>query len=399
MNRDYKKLFNHLDERTRRLVLASDADAFGRGGITAIGNASGASRNTITQGLKELNGKLAIAKNGHVRKTGGGRKKKADTDTTLKADLIMLLSDNTRGDPMCALLWTTKSVRNLESALKEMGHEVSRKIVNELLWEMGYSLQSNRKADEGSDNPFRDQQFRYINAKAREFQSAGQPVISVDCKKHENIGNYKNSGTEWREKGKPEVVNTYDFVGELGKAYPYGVYDPTLENGMVNVGVTHDTAEFAVASIRLWWEKMGKGSYQNATRLFITADGGGSNGSRTRLWKTELQKFATETGLEIFVSHYPPGTSKWNKIEHRMFSAISMNWRGKPLRTLETIVNLIANATTTTGLKINCQSDTNDYPTGIKISDEELKAVNLTRDDTLGCWNYNIRPNIAHVIS
>jgi len=399
MNKDYEKLFKHLDERARRVVLASDAEALGYGGITKISKVSGASRNTIMQGLKELNDKSEIAQDGHVRKAGGGRKKKTDADTTLKTDLIMLLSSNTRGDPMCALLWTTKSIRNLEFALKEMGHDVSRKIVNELLWEMGYSLQGNRKADEGSDSPFRDQQFIYINAKAREFQSAGQPVISVDCKKHENIGNYKNNGTDWREKGKPEVVNTYDFVGELGKAYPYGVYDLTLENGMVNVGVTHDTAEFAVASIRLWWKKMGDESYQNATRLYITADGGGSNGSRTRLWKTELQKFATETGLEIYVSHYPPGTSKWNKIEHRMFSVISMNWRGKPLRTLETIVNLIANTTTTTGLKINCQSDINDYQTGIKVTDEELKAVNLTRDDTLGGWNYIIRPNIAQVIS
>ena len=399
MDRDYRKLFEQLDERSRRLVLASDAYTHGPGGITAVRKASGASRNTIAQGIKELNGKSEIAQDGHVRKAGGGRKKKADVDTTLKDDLNMLLSDNTRGDPMCALLWTTKSVRNLETTLKNMGHDVSRKIINELLWEMGYSLQGNRKTDEGSENPFRDRQFNYINSKAREFHESEQPVISVDCKKHENIGNYKNSGSDWRKKGNPDEVNVYDFVGDLGKALPYGVYDPIMENGMVNVGVTHDTAEFAVASIRLWWEKMGKESYQNATRLYITADGGGSNGSRTRLWKTELQKFATETGLEIYVSHYPPGTSKWNKIEHRMFSVISMNWRGKPLRTLETIVNLIANATTTTGLKINCQSDKNDYPTGIKVTDEELKAVNITRDDIFGCWNYVIKPTIAHVIS
>jgi hypothetical protein len=394
MKNKYELLSSKLDERAYRLVLAADAYAFGRGGITAVHNYSGISRVTITNGINELLGKTATAEKGRVRKVGGGRKKAVAMDASLLPDLQKLLESCTRGDPMCPLLWTTKSVRKLELELFSLGHNVKRTVINKLLWSLGYSLQGNCKTDEGGDNPHRDVQFQHINAAVKAFQMQGQPVISVDCKKHENIGNYKNNGKEWNRKGNAPQVNVYDFVGEEGKALPYGIYDLANNNGYVNVGVTHDTAEFAIASIRRWWSSMGKVQYPEASELYITADGGGSNGSRVRLWKTELQRFSTETGLKITVSHYPPGTSKWNKIEHRLFSIISMNWRGKPLETLGTIVNLISNTTTTSGLTIQCNADRAQYETGKKITDKELKKVNIIKNEFMGKWNYQILPKL-----
>jgi hypothetical protein len=392
MENKYELLSDKLDERAYRLVLAADAHALGRGGITAVHNYSGVSRVTITNGINELLGKTATAGKGRVRKKGGGRKRVVSTDESLLSDLQKLLESCIRGDPMCPLLWTTKSVRKLELELFRLGHKVKRTVINELLWSLGYSLQGNCKTNEGCDSPYRDEQFQYINASVKAFQERGQPVISVDCKKHENIGNYKNNGKEWNRKGDAPRVNIYDFVGEEGKALPYGIYDLANNNGYVSIGVTHDTAEFAVESIRRWWSSMGKVQYPGASELYITADGGGSNGSRVRLWKTELQRFSTETGMRITVSHYPPGTSKWNKIEHRLFSIISMNWRGKPLETLGTIVNLISNTTTTTGLSIKCDIDRTQYETGKKITDEELKKINITRNAFMGKWNYKILP-------
>jgi hypothetical protein len=394
MKNKYELLLSKLDEHAYRLILAADAYALGRGGITAVHNYSGMSRVTITNGINELLGKTATAEKGRVRKVGGGRKKAVLMDTSLLSDLQKLLESSTRGDPMCPLLWTTKSVRKLELELFRLGHKAKRTVINELLWSLGYSLQGNCKTDEGGDNPYRDEQFQHINASVKVFQKQGQPVISVDCKKHENIGNYKNNGKEWNRKGNAPQVNVYDFVGEEGKALPYGIYDLANNNGYVNIGVTHDTAEFAVESIRRWWSSMGKEQYPEASELYITADGGGSNGSRVRLWKTELQRFSTETGMKITVSHYPPGTSKWNKIEHRLFSIISMNWRGKPLKTLGIIVNLISNTTTTTGLTIQCDTDRTQYETGKKVTDKELKKVNIIRNAFMGKWNYKILPGL-----
>jgi hypothetical protein len=394
MENKYELLSGKLDERAYRLVLAAEAYALGRGGITTVHNYSGVSRVTITNGINELLGKTATAGKGRVRKVGGGRKKAVSTDASLLSDLQKLLEGCTRGDPMCPLLWTTKSLRKLELELLRLGHNVKRTVINKLMWSLGYSLKGNCKTNEGADIPYRNEQFQHINATVKAFQAQGQPVISVDCKKHENIGNYKNNGKEWHRKGEAPQVNVYDFVGEEGKALPYGIYDLANNNGYVNVGVTHDTAEFAVESIRRWWSSMGKVQYLEASELYITADGGGSNGSRVRLWKTELQRFSTETGLKITVSHYPPGTSKWNKIEHRLFSIISMNWRGKPLETLGTIVNLISNTTTTTEMTIQCDTDRTQYETGKKITDEEFKKVNIVKNEFMGKWNYQILPKL-----
>jgi len=399
ISKRFKHLAPLLDEKQLRLYVATEALVIGRGGISLASQATGVSRPTITMGCKELleqeatKSTPAIAR---VRKIGGGRKRTSDLDETLRSDLEGLVEPVTRGDPESPLRWTSKSVRKLADELKKMGHKTSHRMVSELLREMDYSLQANRKTAEGSSHPDRNNQFEHIYREVKEFQSCGQPVISVDTKKKERVGDFKNGGRELRPKGDPEKVRVYDFViPELGKVAPYGVYDQTRNSGWVNVGTDHDTATFAVESIRKWWIIMGREAYPNADRLFITADGGGSNGARVRLWKIELQKFANETGLVISVSHFPPGTSKWNKIEHRLFSYISQNWRGKPLVSHEVIVNLIASTTTRKGLTVKCELDTNKYTKGIKVTDNELKQVNIIRDEFHGEWNYSIHPIIS----
>jgi hypothetical protein len=392
----YTFLVGHLNERAIRLVLGAEALVLGRGGTTLVHKESGASRKSIALGMAEIKGEIESPDDPkRIRRKGGGRKKTVDTDPTLRDDLERLVSDTTRGDPESPLLWTTKSVRTLAGELCKMGHATSRRMVNELLREMGYSLQSNSKKDEGGNHPDRDAQFRHIGDMSKEFMDCGEPVISVDTKKKEIVGNFKNNGKEWHTGKCPTEVNVYDFSNE--KANPYGVYDIANNVGWVNVGVTHDTAEFAVESIRRWWDLMGKAMYPTAGRLYITADGGGSNGSRVRLWKVELQKFATETGLEISVSHFPPGTSKWNKIEHRLFSYISMNWRERPLISYETIVNLIV-ATNYSGLTVKSAIDNGVYEKGKKIPDKVMDQLNILRDEFHGEWNYTIRPNDTFIL-
>lgn len=380
-----------LDERLGRIYLASEAIVLGRGGKQRIAKLAGVSRVRIDRGILEIE-ETAPPETG-IRKAGGGRKKKTDESSELLPALELIVSAHTRGDPMNPLLWTSKSLRSIEKALKDKGLSVSYVTVGELLKTMGYSLQANRKTDEGSSVEDRDEQFEYINASASAFMDAKDPVISVDCKKKEVIGNLKNNGREWFEKKTPTDVKVYDFIDkELGKAVPYGVYDIAKNEGWVNVGISSDTAEFAVNSIRTWWHEMGKELYSHAKRLMITADGGGSNSSRSKLWKTELQKFATETGLEISVCHFPPGTSKWNKVEHRLFSFISKNWRAKPLTSIEVVVNLIANTTTNKGLKVKAREDRKEYVKGIKISAEELDKVKIEKNQFRGEWNYTILP-------
>jgi transposase len=399
----FKLISPVLSERQLRLYVATEAMVIGRGGISKASQATGISRPTITAGCKELREKSSPQSphlSTRIRKAGGGRKRTAQLDTTLRSDLDKLIEPVTRGEPESPLRWTSKSVRNLADELKKMGHSTSHRMVAELLHEMGYSLQANRKTLEGSEHPDRNAQFEYIHNKVERFQSNEQPVISVDTKKKELVGDFKNGGRELRPKGEPEEVRVHDFqIPELGKVAPYGVYDHTHNTGWVNVGTDHDTAAFAVESIRKWWNNMGIAVYHNAKSLLITADGGGSNGSRVRLWKTELQQLANETGLIISVCHFPPGTSKWNKIEHRLFSYISQNWRGKPLVSHEVIVNLISGTKTKTGLTVACKLDTNKYPKGIKISDEELRRVNILRDEFHGEWNYEIRPNAAENVN
>lgn len=386
-----------LDERLRRLHAAAEAKAVGYGGVSAVARATGVSRRAIALGLQEL-AEPAAASVKRIRQPGGGRKRTVAKDATLLHDLEQLVEPVSRGDPESPLRWTCKSVRKLADELNRQGHQVSHRVVAELLQELGFSLQANRKMREGASHPDRNAQFEHINAQVQAYQSAGQPVISVDTKKKELIGDFKNGGREWRPQGDPETVRVHDFViPELGKATPYGVYDVTHNLGWVNVGIDHDTASFAVESIRRWWQLMGQPRYPNAQRLLITADGGGSNGSRLRLWKIELQKLADATGLEIAVCHLPPGTSKWNKIEHRLFSYISQNWRGKPLISHEVIVNLIAATTTKTGLKVRCQLDTQSYPKGSVVSDDELAQVNLQPADFHGEWNYVISPRTKSV--
>jgi transposase len=381
-----------LDERLRRLYAAAEAKALGYGGVSAVARATGVSRRVIGIGLKELDDPAADGVN-HIRKPGGGRKRTVDKDATLVRDLEQLIEPVSRGDPESPLRWVCKSVRQLAGELNRQGHQVSHRLVAELLQEMGYSLQANRKTSEGASHPDRDAQFEHINEQVHVYQNASQPVISVDTKKKELVGDFKNGGRELRPQGDPEQVRVHDFViPELGKANPYGIYDITHNLGWVNVGIDHDTATFAVESIRRWWYLMGRPLYPEARQLLITADGGGSNGSRLRLWKVELQKLADELGLEIAVCHLPPGTSKWNKIEHRLFSFISQNWRGKPLISHEVIVNLIAATTTKAGLKVRCQLDQQFYPTHIVVSDAELAQVNLQPDDFHGEWNYVISP-------
>jgi transposase len=381
-----------LDERSRRLVAAAESQAIGKGGISIVARATGISRPVIRQGIADL--KEPTLAPGRVRKEGGGRKRVADKDASLKADLESLLESTTRGDPEAALRWTCKSVRQLTEELKRMKHQVSHQVVADLLHELGYSLQANRKTKEGSNHPDRNAQFEHLNGKVKWSLGRHQPVISVDTKKKELVGDFKNGGREVRPKGQPELVRVHDFVDpELGRATPYGIYDLGRNSGWVSVGMDHDTAEFAVETIRRWWRTMGRPAYPEATRLLITADAGGSNGSRLRLWKIELQKLADETGLRIVVCHFPPGTSKWNKIEHRLFSYITLNWRGKPLRSFQTIVNLIAATTTKTGLKVHAELNTETYQSGIKVSDEELANVKIRRDKFHGDWNYEIQPH------
>jgi len=330
---------------------------------------------------------------GRIRREGGGRKKAVDLDPSLKVDLEQLLESTTRGDPEAPLRWTSKSVRNLMRELQSKGHTVSHQVVADLLHELGYSLQANRKTKEGASHPDRDAQFEHLNGKVKWCLGRKEPVISVDTKKKELVGEFKNGGRELRPKGNPEKVKVHDFLDkELGRATPYGIYDIGRNMGWVNVGIDHDTAEFAVESIRRWWRSMGSQTYPQAKRLLVTADAGGSNGSRLRLWKLELQKLADETGLRIAICHFPPGTSKWNKIEHRLFSFISQNWRGKPLTSLQVIVSLIAATTTATGLKVHSELDTASYPSGIKVSDKEIAQINLRRDKFHGDWNYEIHP-------
>jgi hypothetical protein len=381
-----------LDERGRRLVAASEAVAAGRGGIAAVVAATGIAPSTIGRGIDELSlGEDRL--HGRVRRPGGGRRPMIAKDPTLLTDLEALVEPTSRGDPERALRWTCKSLRQLASELGAQGHQVSHTLVGELLEGLDYSLQGNCKTKEGSSHPDRNAQFCYINDKVMQALAAQQPVISVDTKKKELVGNFKNAGREWRPKGTPEEVLVHDFlIKELGRAVPYGVYDIAANAGGVSVGIDHDTAAFAVNSIRRWWQTLGRARYPDATRLMVTADGGGSNGSRVRLWKRELQKLATEIGLDIVVGHFPPGTSKWNKIEHRLFSFISQNWRAKPLVSYQAIIQLIAATTTSAGLTVHCELDQGRYPKGISVSDTEMAAINITRDDFHGDWNYTISP-------
>jgi len=381
----------HLDERGRRLFAASEAKAAGYGWIAAVSRITGRAASTIGRGLKDLSVPL---EEGRVRRRGGGRKPLIEIEPKLLDDLNALVEPAARGDPMSPLRWTSKSLRKLAAELRELGHKISHTLVGELLKRLGFSLQANRKTREGDSHPDRDAQFCYINAQVAAALAENEPVISVDTKKKELVGDFKNAGREWHPEGNPEEVRVHDFlIKELGRAVPYGVYDLAADKGWINVGIDHDTAAFAVATIRRWWQEAGRIRYLTASRLLITADGGGSNGSRVRLWKYELQRLADEIGVTIEVHHFPPGTSKWNKIEHRLFSHISMNWRGKPLTSHEVIVNLISSTKTRTGLKVKCALDTNKYPTGIKVTDKELQQVKIFRYQFHGEWNYRINPN------
>lgn len=386
-----------LDERLRRLFAATEAQVHGRGGITAVAKATGVSRRAIHSGLKEIAQrpeKLPTSP-GRIRRPGAGRKKLVERDASLRADLERLVEPLTRGDPETPLRWTCKSLRRLAEELGQQGHQVSRTLVGELLCELGYSLQANAKTLEGTRHPDRNAQFEHINREVQARLAQGQPVISVDTKKKELIGAFKNPGRTWREKGQPEAVNVYDFIeSELGRANPYGVYDLAADEGWVSVGTDHDTAAFAVQTVRRWWQAVGQLAYPHGKELMITADGGGSNGSRVRLWKVELQRLADEMGLIIRVCHFPPGTSKWNKIEHRLFSFISMNWRGQPLVSHEVMINLIAHTRTRSGLQVRAELDPTIYPKGIKVSDEEFMAIHLEPDEFHGNWNYAILPKL-----
>ena len=393
----YTVLRSLLDERSRRLLAAAESQVIGRGGISAVSKATGVSRRVIRRGMAELQEPAAIGP-GRIRRTGGGRKKLVDQDHSLKGDLENLLESTTRGDPEAPLRWTCKSVRNLTAELKRLNHALSHQVVADLLHELGYSLQANSKTKEGSNHPDRNAQFEHLNGKVKWSLARKQPVISVDTKKKELVGDFKNGGRELRPQGDPEKVRVHDFIdSELGRATPYGIYDIGRNSGWVSVGVDHDTAEFAVESIRRWWRCMGQKEYPQAARLLITADSGGSNSSRLRLWKLELQRLADETGLRIAVCHFPPGTSKWNKIEHRLFSFITQNWRAKPLTSFQVIVSLIAATKTATGLKVHSELDTGIYQAGIKVSDEDVAQINLKPDKFHGDWNYEIRPRKPNV--
>jgi hypothetical protein len=393
----YRALDAVLDERSRRQWAAAEARDYGYGGVTAVATATGLARDTIAVGLRELEYRERHPSepvSERLRRGGAGRKRSTESDPTLAAALEALLEPLTRGDPMSPLRWTCKSTRRLAAELAGQGHRVGYRTVAWLLHEAGYSLQANRKTREGNQHPDRDAQFEFINAQAARFQGRRQPVISVDTKKKELVGDFKNGGREWRPEGEPEEVRIHDFQDkELGKAIPYGVYDVTHNQGWVSVGIDHDTAYFATASIRRWWEEMGGKRFPRATELFITADGGGSNGYRTRLWKVALQGLADEIGLKLSVSHFPPGTSKWNQVEHRLFCFITQNWRGKPLVSIQVIVNLIAATRTTKGLIVKAAVDEAKYETGITVTDEQLARVNLKPAQFHGEWNYTIKPH------
>jgi hypothetical protein len=395
LQKKYKLLRSYLNEASMRACVAADAMFLGRGGASLVARASGISRTTVYAGLKEIESQEMAPLKGRerVRRAGGGRKRLIESDPGLLQELEKLVAPATRGDPRSPLQWTSKSTPKLARELQSKGYRVSQRTIWTLLDQLGYSMQSNRKANEGSDNLDRDEQFLYITDKIAQFQGANLPVISVDAKKKELIGRFKNGGEEWAPKGEPEKVNVYDFIDkELGKVTPYGVYDLTHNQGWVSVGINHDTAEFAVATIRQWWTQMGRQLYPGAMELLITADGGGSNGSRVRLWKIEIQKLARELNMNIHVSHFPPGTSKWNKIEHRMFCHITSNWRGRPLESRAVVVNLIANTRTEKGLKIQAELDETEYTTGIKVSEEEIEALAIIYDKFHGEWNYKIQP-------
>ncbi len=398
LHKKYRAIAPHLNEHSLRIWAASEALAIGHGAKKLLHEVTGLSYTTILVGIRELGAQEKVgAARTRIRKKGGGRKSAISKDKALEGDVLNIVDPNTRGNPESPLLYTSKSTRHIADILnKNRGDKrVSHSLIQRLLDKMGYSLQGNRKMKEGASHPDRDGQFNFINSKTRNFQNRKQPVISVDTKKKELIGEFKNGGKEYCKKGAPTEVNVYDFIDKAkGKASPYGVYDLSKNNGWVSVGIANDTAEFAVNSIRNWWSEMGVVAYPKASEIYINADGGGSNGSRVRLWKIELQKFANEINKTIHVSHLPPGTSKWNKIEHKMFCFISKNWRGKPLIDTATIVQLISNTTTQKGLLIKAKLDEKQYQKGIKISDKELKEVNLQKDEFHGEWNYKITPNI-----
>jgi len=384
----------HLNEKQRRLYLGAEAKSYGWGGKSKIAELSGESRFLVSRGVHELEHPELQSDIDSIRHPGGGRKKEIDKQEGLVSAILQIVEPYTLGDPMKPLLWTSKSVRHIQEEIKTYGYKASHELIRQILQAQDYSLQTNRKTKEGGEHPDRDAQFEFINSKSKEFIVSNQPVMSVDCKKKELIGNYKNGGKEWQPSKTPIEVNVYDFIDKTnGKASPYGVYDVKNNKGWISVGISSDTASFAVSSIRSWWENEGKNEYENANKLYITADGGGSNGVRNRLWKSELQQFANDTNLEIHVSHFPAGTSKWNKIEHRLFSYISMNWRGKPLTSLAIMISLINGTTTKTGLKVKAKLDEKIYTTGIKISDEEFAKINIKGNDFHSEWNYIIFPN------
>jgi hypothetical protein len=388
----YLALSPHLDERARRIFAATEAGTAGYGGIAAVSRATGIAASTIGRGLAEL----AVAEPlvpERVRRPGGGDKKLVEKDPTLLADLLAMVEPDARGDPMSPLRWTCKSLSQLAGALVAIGHKIGRSAVGDLLHQQRFSLQANRKTREGENHPDRGAQFAHLNASVRDALTDGEPVISVDTKKKELIGDFKNAGRTWRPKGEPEEVRVHDFlIEELGRAAPYGVYDLAANAGWVSVGMNNDTAAFAVQTIRRWWREVGQQRYPFATRLTITADGGGSNASRSRLWKVELQRLASELGIDIVVHHLPPGTSKWNKIEHRLFSFITMNWKATPLVSYRVIVDLIAATTTKTGLTVKCELDSAHYPKGVAVSPKQMDNLNITRDAFHGEWNYTIHP-------
>ena len=386
----YSALKPYLNEQSKRLWAASEAKAIGHGGKTIVSNATGLSRTTIYQGIKDLANSPDSTATVRIRTKGGGRKSLISKQPEIKEQLKKIVEGTTCGDPESPLLWTCKSTRQLSDALSNLGYKIGRQKISEILSDLGYSLQSNRKTKAGSSHPDRDKQFCFLNRRVKLFQRDNQPVISVDTKKKELIGNFSNTGKEWRPKGEPIETGDHDFG--TYRVNPYGVYDQTANVGWVSVGTDYDTSEFAVESIRRWWRKMGTKRYPGAKHLLITADGGGSNGYRVKLWKVALQKFADETGLTISVCHFPPGTSKWNKIEHRMFCHISTNWRGKPLTSHEVVVNLIGNTTTREGLIIQAELDKNKYPKGKKVSAEEVSSVMIHRANFHGEWNYKIKP-------
>jgi transposase len=387
----YQVMHGVLNERQWRLYVATEAKRRGTGGISQVAREAGVTRKTIRKGLQELEAGALYEPGGRIRRKGGGRKQATVKDKTLSSDLEALLEP--KGDRPRLVQWTTKSMSKLKEALKSQGHTMGETAIRELLKGMGFSLKANKKTIEGTVHADRDAQFQQINRTGNAFEAAGKPMISVDCKKKELIGTFKNNGREWQAKGQDTTVNVYDYRSIAdGKAIPYGIYDLVHNRGFVNVGIDHETAEFAVESIRRWWQSVGKELYPTSKELLIIADGGGSNGARNRLWKMQLQQLATQTGLTITVCHLPPATSKWNKIEHRLFSYISINWRGNPLTSFETVIELISHTTTKQGLTVTAVKDSNSYPTGIKVSDEDLAALNITREPFHGDWNYTIQP-------